>query len=104
MTKAKNKTSPYKTVRVDQSLKPEIDYWQKKCGYKTTKDFIDAAVKHFIAYKNGDYQLPNAETQRLNQIITAITALTKQNEVLTNTINNAFSTLLRLSDDDNEES
>lgn len=102
MAKSKKKTSPYSTVRVDRSLRDDIDYWQKKCGFNSNKDFVDAAIRFYIAYKSGDYQLPNAETQRLNQIINGLNALTKQANVLTSTVNNGFSTILRLSNDDEE--
>lgn len=77
------------------------DYWQRKKGFKTRKAFIEAAIRRYVAIENHDYQLPIAEIQRLNQLISANKTLADEVHLTREAVNNGFQTILNL-DDDND--
>lgn len=77
------------------------DYWQRKKGFKTRKSFIEAAIRRYVAIENHDYQLPIAEIQRLNQLISANKTLADEVHLTREAVNNGFQTILNL-DDDND--
>lgn len=87
-------------IVVDKSMVDQMNYWQRKKGFKTQKAFITACIKQYIAFANGDYELPSAEIQRMNQMITQLTINTKELRLLRSAINNGFTTILRLDDDE----
>lgn len=77
------------------------DYWQRKKGFKTRKAFIEAAIRRYVTIENHDYQLPVAEIQRLNQLISANKTLADEVHLTREAVNNGFQTILNL-DDDND--
>lgn len=77
------------------------DYWQRKKGFKTRKAFIEAAIRRYVMIENHDYQLPVAEIQRLNQLISANKTLADEVHLTREAVNNGFQTILNL-DDDND--
>lgn len=38
-------------------------------------EFLISAMNHYIQWKNGDYDLPTAERQRMNQMVDAVQSL-----------------------------
>lgn len=87
------------TIRLNQEMTDQCDYWYRKLGFKSRTAFVNAAISFYIAYKNGDYQLPSAEVARLNQLISAIQSLTVQTDTLTKSVNRGFSAILNINDD-----
>lgn len=87
-------------IEVTESQLAQIDYFQRKGGFEHRNDFILATIDQYIKFANGDYQLPSAEIARLNQLIAAISLLTDEQRNLRNAVNNGFTTILRLSDDE----
>lgn len=87
------------TVKIDRAIIDQVDYWQRKAGFKSRKDFVSEAIRQYIALKNGDYQLPNAEIQRINQLIMAMNAQTVEIKTLKKAVDSGFSALYNLTDD-----
>lgn len=102
--KSRNKQIDYQTIHIKlpRDFVDKMDYWQRKLGYNQRVDFFEACVERYIAFANGDYQLPSAEVQRLNQLITAIKLNTDQLNILQKTVDSGFSTILNL-DEGNDE-
>ncbi len=48
-----------------------LSYYAKK-RKQTINDLLADAIEFFIAYENGDYNLPALEIQRLNQLVDAV--------------------------------
>lgn len=86
------------TIRLDEDTTNQCDYWFRKLGYNSRTQFVTAAIAFYIAYKNGDYPLANAETARLNQIVTAIDGMSEQLKRLQQIDNKGWSTLFNLQD------
>lgn len=86
------------TVRLDSETTNLCDYWYRKLNFKSRTAFVKAAISFYIAYKNGDYQLPSAEITRINQLITEIQSQNVQLANLTKSVNQGFDTILNLSD------
>lgn len=65
MTEAKVKRMQLRLTQDDAKL---IDHWSKALNLSKT-DFMLAAVKHYIHFQEGNYDLKSAEVRRLNQLI-----------------------------------
>lgn len=87
------------TIRLDEDTTNLCDYWYQKQGFSSRTAFIKAAIQRYIAFINGDYQLPNAETVRLNQLISSVDSLGEQIKLLRATDEQGFNALLNLTDD-----
>lgn len=58
----------------------KLEYWSKK--YEMTRaELLIVAMDHYIGWRNGDYDLPRAERQRLNQLTDAIASLIVTNNI-----------------------
>lgn len=86
------------TIKLNEQTTNICDYWYKKLGYTSRTQFVMAAITFYVAYKNGDYPLANAETARLNQIVTALESLSEQVQRLEQTDTKGWSTLFNLQD------
>lgn len=87
------------TIRFDQETTNLCDYWYRKLGFKSRTAFVKAALSFYIAYKNGDYQLPSAEVARLNQLVSSMESLTTKVDNLDKSVNKGFDAILNLSDE-----
>ena len=90
------------TVVLSGSTLDLADYWQKKKGFKTRKAFIEAAINRYIDIENHNYYLPDMEIHRINQLITAVNALKDESYLTRKAVNNGFSAILDLDEDDGE--
>lgn len=88
------------TVRVDEDTYKRVEYWaaRRQCS---VSEYLADAIDHMIKYENGDYDLPNLEQKRLNQIIDTLTVLSANTQSLEDVVINGFSSLLGLTRGDN---
>lgn len=101
---AKKKTNKIKLYfDVDQDTADLIDYWKHKNNFASRKDLLCAALNQYIAIQNQDYDLPTIEVARINQIIEVLHNQTDELHALRKAVNNGFSTVLDLSDEDENE-
>lgn len=87
-------------VRLTDDEIMQLKYWAKR-DEVSVNEWIEDAIKQAIAIKNGNYQLPTLEQQRLNQIIDTITVLSSNVGSLENVIVSGFDSLLGLTRGDN---
>lgn len=84
-------------VRKYARLSPDDDarlrYWAQSRGISES-EFIEEAVRYYIAHLNGDYDLPTLEQQRLNQLTDAIVELVAADRSLSAVVTNGFKSLL----------
>lgn len=81
------------SVRLSEDDLNKLDYWADKYDMNRS-ELIVLAIHHYIGWKNGDYDLPTAERQRLNQLIDGITNLAITNEHLEKSIISGFDSML----------
>lgn len=93
-----------KKIRVTCTLSEDeyknLEYWAKKRDVSINiylKDALDKAIR----WENKDYDLPTLETQRLNQLIDAIAALTANQKAMEDTFMSSMSQLIGLARGDN---
>lgn len=86
------------TIRLDQATADKCDYWYKKQGFTSRTAFVKAAIERYIAFANGDYQLPSAEVARLNQLISAQKGTAAELQSLRKSFDKATQAFLNLSD------
>lgn len=90
------------TKRVSYFADPDeynqLQYFIKSYPQKwsSLSEFVRLAVAHYVAFLNGDYELPTLEQQRLNQLIDAITVLSSNVGSLQDITTNGFDSLLQL--------
>lgn len=65
MAEAKSKRMQLRLSESDAKL---IEQWSEKLNVNKT-DFMIAAIRHYVSFQQSDYELPSAETKRLNQLI-----------------------------------
>lgn len=87
------------TARFNLRLHPDtverVKYWAERQGL-SVNEYFALAIEEKIGRANGDYDLPNLEAQRLNQLIDVVTALsTNVNNLETVTVS-GFDSLLGL--------
>ena len=80
--------------------------------WSSTNEFLRAAVAHYVAHLNGDYDLPVLEIQRLHQFHDQLAANTSSIDNMSDIVVNMYKSLMRLmrggnylldsSDDDGE--
>lgn len=90
--KTVNKDRPF-SMRMYAEDYDKLDYWSEK--YEMTRaELLVVAMNHYIGWRNGDYDLPRAERQRLNQLTDAIASLIVTNEHLETSIISGFNSML----------
>ena len=75
-------------------------YWSEQFGMDQT-DFLITAMRHYVKWRNQDYDLPTAEIQRLNQMIDAVQSLVVNHEHLEKSVVNGFDAMLGMIRGDN---
>lgn len=88
------------TLRVNSDTQMQLLHWSKKTGM-SINEFIIEAIDLKIAYENGDYDLPRAEIQRLNQLIDLIGSLAKNSTNLERVVVSGFDSLIGIARGDN---
>ena len=88
------------SLRLDTDTHERLKYWSKRNGV-TINQYIQDAIDRQIRYENGDYDLPTAEQQRVNQLIASQNATTATLESLQITVMNGFDALIGLTRGDN---
>lgn len=88
------------TVTIDNDTYERLKYWSARheCSIN---EYLKHALERSIAYENKDYDLPELEIQRLNQIIDVITVLSSNIQSLESVTVSGFDSLLGLTRGDN---
>ena len=88
------------TVRLDSAEYETVRFWSSKIGI-SENDFVREAIALKIRHANGDYDLPTAEIQRLNQLIDLIGSLSSNISNLEDVTVSGFQSLISLTRGDN---
>jgi putative uncharacterized protein cgl1852 len=88
------------TVRLDSAEYETVRFWSSKIGI-SENDFVREAIALKIRHVNGDYDLPTAEIQRLNQLIDLIGSLSSNISNLEDVTVSGFQSLISLTRGDN---
>lgn len=75
-------------------------YWADRFGMDKT-ELLVASMDHYIRWKNGDYDLPSAEIQRLNQLIDAVQNLITQQQEMMKMFVSGFDAIIGMARGDN---
>lgn len=93
-----------KTERHSMRLYPEdydtLTYWSERYAMDKT-EFLVTAMYHYVKHRNGDYDLPVAEIQRLNQLVDVVGSLVSSQEALQKTVVSGLDSLIGISRGDN---
>ena len=87
-----NKTERH-SMRMHPTDYGKLVYWSEQFGMDRT-EFLITSMYHYIKWRNGDYDLPTAETQRLNQMIDAVQLLATNQANLEGSVINGFDAML----------
>ena len=98
MTESKN--SVRVSLRIDADTHERLKYWSARKQVSLTPYIMDA-IELMIAYENGDYDLPTAEIQRVNQLIDVVQSLVSSVDNLQNVTINGFDALVGITRGDN---
>lgn len=100
----KNTTPRTKNNRHNMRMYDEdyqrLVYWAEQYNMDRT-EFLITAMNHYIGWRNGDYDLPTAERQRLNQMVDVVSNLSVRQEHLEKTVINGFDAMLGIIRGDN---
>lgn len=104
--KKKSSVKETKSARASMRLLEEdkayIDYWAEKFDdIDSSTELMMRAVRHYVAWRNQDFDLPTAEIQRLNQLIDAMENMVSSNDRLANTVTNGFDSMMGMMRGDN---
>lgn len=88
------------TLRFDKKDAERLEYWAGE-NQLSLSAFIVLMLDTWVDIKNGNYELPTLEIQRLNQLIEQITVLSKNVSSLESVTISGFDSLLRLTRGDN---
>lgn len=88
------------TLRLDDAEYETVRFWAAKLGI-SENEFVSEAIGLKIRHVNGDYDLPTAEIQRLNQLIDLIGSLASNISNLEDVTVNGFNSLISLTRGDN---
>lgn len=103
-TKSEAKAREQKSERHSMRLYPQdfdtLVYWSERFDMDRT-ELLVTAMHHYIKHRNGDYDIPTAEIQRLNQLVDAMNSLVATNETLQTTITSGFNGLMGVVRGDN---
>lgn len=90
--------------RISISFKPDeivaIDYWAKKKGV-SRNEIVRQYVRLGIRYENKDYDIPDVEVVRLNQLVEGFQALSLNVSNLERTVTKGFDSLLSITRGEN---
>lgn len=88
------------TVRISEDDYERLKYWAAK-KQLTVNEYVQDSIDQAIKRENGDYDLPAAETARLNQLIDVVTELSSNVRSLEDVTTSGFDSLLGLTRGDN---
>lgn len=88
------------TATVTEDTFQRIKYWADKKGISVNEYLCDA-IDLMIAYENKDYDLPNLEQARLNQLIDQMVSMSANIHSLEMVVTNGFDSLIGLTRGDN---
>lgn len=88
------------TVTVNETLRQQVAYWADK-REMSLNEYLLYALERAIAHENRDYDLPELEIQRLNQLIDVVTTLSQNQQSLEQVVVSGFDSLLGLTRGDN---
>ena len=88
------------TIRISEEDYERLKFWAAKKQLKIN-EYIQDAIDQAIKRENGDYDLPSAETARLNQLIDVVTELSSNVRSLEDVTASGFDSLLGLTRGDN---
>ena len=100
MTKISKNKDERHSMRMYKEDYDMLVYWSERYGMDRT-EFLITSMNHYIRWKNGDYDLPNAEIQRLNQMVDSVNNLVVSNENLEKSVINGFDSMLGIIKGDN---
>ena len=88
------------TVTLDSDTYERLKYWADKheCSIN---EYLKESLERSIKYENRDYDLPEMEVQRLNQLIDVIAVLSSDVQSLESIVTSGFDSLLGLTRGDN---
>ncbi len=88
------------TIRVSDNTFEKLEYWSKKQDISINQ-YITECIDTKIALENADYDLPQLELIRLNQLIDVIHGLCQNVKNLEDVSINGFATIVNLARGDN---
>lgn len=88
------------TIRISEEDYERLKFWAAKKQFKIN-EYVQDAIDQAIKRENGDYDLPSAETARLNQLIDVVTELSSNVRSLEDVTTSGFDSLLGLTRGDN---
>ncbi len=88
------------TVTLDDDSFERLKYWAAKREV-SINEYLGEAIAAAIRRENNDYDLPELEIQRLNQLIDVITVLSSNVKSLEDVTVSGFDSLLELTRGDN---
>ncbi|WP_145142308.1 hypothetical protein [Paenibacillus sp. Y412MC10] len=97
---ARETKSARQSMRLLKADKAFVVYWAEMFEMDET-ELMMRAVRHYVGWRNQDFDLPTAEIQRLNQLTDAMQNLVSSNERLSNTVINGFDAMMGIMRGDN---
>ena len=97
---SESKNSVRISLRIDTDTHERLKYWSARKQVSLNAYIMDA-IELMIAYENGDYDLPTAEIQRVNQLIDVVQSLVSSVDNLQNVTINGFDALVGITRGDN---
>lgn len=88
------------TLRLEDAEYAVVQFWASKMGI-SENEFVSEAIKLKVRHANGDYDLPTAEIQRLNQLIDLIGGMSSNLNNLEQVVVSGFDSLVSLTRGDN---
>lgn len=88
------------SLRLDEDTHERLKYWSARKQVSLNTYILDA-IDLMIAYENGDYDVPTALIQRINQLIGTVMAVQSSMDNLTNVTINGFDAIVGLARGDN---
>ena len=81
------------TVTLSNDQFERLKYWADKRGC-SINEYLNDAIDLSIRRENKDYDLPDLEIQRLNQLVDVITVLSSNVQSLESVVTSGFDSLL----------
>lgn len=88
------------SLRLDEDTHERLKYWSARKQVSLNTYLMDA-IDLMIAYENGDYDVPTAFMQRINQLTGTVVALQSSVDNLTDVTVNGFDAIAGLTRGDN---
>ena len=88
------------SLRLDEDTHERLKYWSARKQVSLNTYLMDA-IDLMIAYENGDYDVPTALMQRINQLTGTVVALQSSVDNLTDVTVNGFDAIAGLARGDN---